>query len=75
MPAIERTAAGEQYVFPGAERREPQRRTYPHDGPQLVIPGAERIATGEMLRRQMAGKLQPRRGQRPAQTTPLFRCG
>lgn len=73
-PITERTAAGLQYVIPGTERRVPPRPVrYPRDGAQFVIPGAERIGYGELLKRRMAQKLLPRRGQRPAQTTPLFR--
>jgi hypothetical protein len=75
-PTVERASAGLQYVIPGTERYvRPRPVGYPGDGAQLVIPAAERISDGELLRRGMAQKLlPPRRRQRPAQTTPLFRA-
>lgn len=73
-PITDRTSAGLQYVIPGTERGAPPRPVrYPRDGAQLVILGAERISDGDLLKRRMAQRLLPRRGQRPVQTTPLFR--
>jgi len=73
-PVTERTKAGLQYVIPGAERRLPEcRRQYARDGDQFVIPGGERATVSELLRRRLAQRLQAQRGQRPVETTPLFR--
>jgi len=72
-PTIERTAAGLQYVLPGAERRlPPEPRTYPSEGAQLVIPGAERIGDRELAARLAARPLRPRTRQRSLRGTALF---
>ena len=71
--ASERTAAGEQFVIPGAERQRPASAPrYPRDGHQLVIPGAEQVTMRELLERRSTLPLVPRRGQRAVQATPLF---
>jgi hypothetical protein len=73
-PMTESTPAGVQYVLPGAERRLPPRpKRYASDGDQFVLPGTERISTRALLQRRMAQPIGLRCGQRPAQTTPLFR--
>jgi hypothetical protein len=46
---------------------------YTQEGAQYVIPGAERISDRELIERHMGSKLLPRRGQQPAERTPLFR--
>ncbi|MBT3788612.1 MAG: hypothetical protein HOJ87_07865 [Rhodospirillaceae bacterium] len=72
-PSIERTAIGDQYVIPGAERvAKPKRRTFKSDGNQLVIPGAERISTLAYLARLAERPLQARRGQVGLHGTSLF---
>lgn len=35
-------------------------------GPQAVVPGAERISNRELAERKMRGKLQPSKPQKPA---------
>jgi len=71
--SIEKTAIGEQYVIPGAERiAKPKRRTFNADDDQLVIPGAEHISARAYLARLAAKPLQARRGQRGLQGTALF---
>ena len=73
-PEIERTAAGLQYVIPGAERRVPaKRKEFSRDGDQFVLPGAERISMRDLLARRMAMPVVARRGQRAITSTPLFR--
>ena len=76
---VEKTAAGLQYVIPGAERTapmEPSRQPYAMEqtpaGDQLVIPGAERISNGKYLARLIAQPLTPRRRQLGPHGTPLF---
>ena len=72
-PSFERTPIGMQYVIPGTERPvRPKRRVYRADGDQLVIPGAERISTGEYLARLAEKPIRPRRGQRGLRGTALF---
>ncbi len=72
-PSIERTHIGMQYVIPGTERPvRPKRRVYSADGDQLVIPGAERISTGEYLARLAEKPLIARHGQRGLRGTALF---
>ena len=72
-PTTERTAIGDQYVIPGAERiSKPKRRAFKADGDQLVIPGAERISTRVYLARLSEKPLQARRGQRGLRGTALF---
>lgn len=62
----EHTAAGVQYVLPGAERTiiAGARHPYHADGDQLVIPGAEKISDQELAERQGVKPLRPRVGQR-----------
>ncbi len=72
-PSIEKTAIGEQYVIPGAERiAKPKLRAFKADGDQFVIPGAERISTRAYLARLSARPLQARHGQRGLRGTALF---
>lgn len=68
---IERTAAGAQYVLPGAERTIIAKARHPYraDGDQLVIPGAERIPEKELLERKMAEAIRPRVRQRSLKGT------
>lgn len=72
-PTTEWTTAGEQYVLPGAERRQqPQRSTYTVEDDQLVIPGGERISNAELVARLAARPIIPRRPQRGLAGTALF---
>jgi hypothetical protein len=71
---IERTAAGLQYVLPGAERRLPPKPlTYLREGARLVIPGAERISDRELAACLAAKPFSPRVRQRSLRGTGLFK--
>lgn len=72
---VEKTSWGYQYVLPGAERKlsaAKEQPTYPVEGDQFVIPGAESITTRELLRRKLAAPIRPRCGQKSIRGTALF---
>lgn len=70
-PTVEKTAAGAQYVLPGAERTIIAKARHPYraDGDQLVIPGAERVSEKELAERKMAEPVRPRVRQRDLKGT------
>ena len=75
---VERTAAGDQFVIPGAEIRterakgRTRRPQFAAEGDQLVIPGAEQIAVRKYYERLAQMPLVPKRGQRSLNSSPLF---
>lgn len=70
---VEQTSVGLQYVIPGTElMQQTKAQIFASDGDQLVIPGGEKISTGELLRRKISSPMRPRVGQKPLLGTALF---
>lgn len=75
--AMEKTAAGQQYLIPGTERIvKPKRRGFKTEatpaGDQYLIPGTEPISTKEYLARLADRPLTPRRAQIGLRGAGLF---
>jgi len=69
----EQTSIGVQFLIPGTERIRPRMPpTYTSDDAQLVIPGGERITTGELITRKMSQPIKPRVSQKSICGTALF---
>jgi hypothetical protein len=67
QPKTEKTAAGRQYVLPGAERKTAPGTVHSQEpNGQLLLGTIEPVSDQERLQARLGSKLRPRKGQKLA---------